>query len=317
LVVQELLRVEISRRLRPAGPPDTISAMLRIGEVEVLRADDGPFRLDGGAMFGVVPKPLWERECPADGKNRISMTCNCWLLRCGGPSTGSGRGRLVMVDAGMGRDWNEKLSSIYGLDESAPTLLDGLDRLGVRPEEVSTVLLTHLHFDHCGWATRPDGAGGHVPTFPRAEYLVHELEWADAHDPDCRDAASYLGHLYDPLEKAGQLRLLSGRDEIAVAEGLVAIPTGGHTRGHLAWRVDSGGRRALGPGELCPLTPHRRPKWIMGYDCYPIETLEAKRRLLGAAISGGWPVLLNHDPHNPAVRLRAEGRKVLFDPLEV
>jgi glyoxylase-like metal-dependent hydrolase (beta-lactamase superfamily II) len=282
--------------------------MLRIGEVEALCADDGPFRLDGGAMFGVVPRPLWERECPADGQNRITMTCNCWLLRCGD--------RLVTVDAGMGRDWDAKLSSIYGLEEDAPTLLDNLDRLGVRPGDVDTVLLTHLHFDHCGWATRPDGGGGHVPTFPNAEYLVHELEWADAHDPDCRDAPSYFDRLYDPLEAAGQLRLLSGRGEIAVAEGLTAIPAGGHTRGHLAWRIDSRGEHALGPAELCPLTPHRRPRWIMGYDCYPVQTLEAKRRLLGAATAGGWPVLLGHDPANPAVRLRAEGRKVLFDTLD-
>jgi len=283
--------------------------LLKIGGVEVLRADDGPFRLDGGAMFGIVPKPLWEKECPADERNRISMTCNCYVLNCSG--------RRVLVDAGMGRSWDEKNRSIYGLDENAPTLLDNLEKLGVALEDLDAVLLTHLHFDHCGWATRPDGAGGHAPAFPNAEYLVHELEWADAHDPGTRDAASYLPHLFDPLEKAGQLRLLPGRGELRVADGLVAIPTGGHTRGNLAWRVDSGGHYALGPGEICPLRPHRRTRWVMGYDLYPVETVAAKRKLLGAARDGGWAVLLNHDPEAPAGRIVPAEKGTDFEPLEL
>ena len=282
--------------------------MIRIGKVEVLRADDGPFRLDGGAMFGVVPKPLWERECPADDQNRISMTCNCYLVSAGG--------RRTLIDAGMGRSWDEKTRSLYGLDPVGLTLLDNLAALGVAPADVNRVLLTHLHFDHCGWATRRDDAGELRPTFPNAEYLVHTLEWEDAHDRQARAAASYAEELFDPLAAAGQLRLLQGTEEIDLGGGLLAIPTGGHTRGHLAWRIDSEGARALGPSELCPLAAHRRLRWIMAYDLYPVETLAAKRTLLAAAEAGGWAVLLNHQPAGPVGRLVRRGKDLDFEPLE-
>ena len=287
--------------------------MLRIGKVEILRADDGPFRLDGGGMFGVVPRTMWEKECPADDRNRIAMTANCYLSSAGG--------HRVLVDAGIGRSWDEKWRSIYGVDEAAPTLLDSLAALGVGPEDVDTVLLTHLHFDHCGWATRPDGAGGgggHRPTFPNAEYLVHQLEWEDAHDVEGRAAASYINHLFDPLEAAGLLRLLEGSGETAVTDWLTAIPTGGHTRGHLAWRIDSGGHNALGPSELCPLAAHRRARWIMAYDLYPVETLAAKRKLLTAAEAGNWPLLLNHETGTPAGRLvRTDPKHLDLAPVQI
>jgi len=284
--------------------------VLKVGKVEVRRAEDGPFYLDGGAMFGVVPKPLWEKEHPADEKNRIRMTCNCFLLTVGG--------RRVLVEAGMGTGWDEKFREIYGLDDSGPQLPGSLAALGVGLDEIDTVLLTHLHFDHCGWSTVPDGAGGHRPTFPNAEYLVHRLEWEDAHDHGSRAAASYIDHFFDPLEAAGQLRLLEGDDEIPVAEELTAIAAGGHTRGHLAWRIDSGGHSALGAADLCPLAAHRRPRWIMAYDLYPVETLAAKRRLLGAAESGGWLLLVGHDPDKPAGRLvRPDPKSLDFEPVEV
>jgi glyoxylase-like metal-dependent hydrolase (beta-lactamase superfamily II) len=286
--------------------------MFKVGKVEIELAGDGAFRLDGGAIFGVVPRKLWAAECPPDADNRVALSCNCWLLHMSD-------GRRILVDAGMGRDWDEKFRNIYSLSPGDATLLENLGRLGVSPEDVDVVLLTHLHFDHCGWAScaAADGSGKGRPTFPNAEYFVHRLEWEDAHDREGRAAASYMDRLYDPLQAAGQLRLLEGSGETALGGELFAIPTGGHTRGHLAWRLDSGGHHALGLADLCPLAPHRRPRWIPAYDLYPVETLAAKRRWLSAAEEGGWALLLNHEPIHPAGRLVRRGVKDLdFEPLE-
>jgi len=285
--------------------------MLRLGKIEIHRLDDGPFVLDGGQMFGTVPKVLWQRECPADADNRFAIACNCFLLVEGG--------RRTLVDAGVGRDWDDKSRRIYGLDPAAPTLMDRLGALGLGPGDIDRVLLTHLHYDHCGWATVPDGAGGsgsHRPAFTGAEYLVHRLEWDDAHDRDARAAASYFERFFDPLHTAGQLRILEGGPEIALGGGLGTLLTGGHTRGHMAWTLESAGHRALGLADLCPLAAHRRARWLTSFDLYPVEALAAKRRLLAAAEEGGWALLLNHEPDRPMRRPVRRGKDLDLDPLE-
>lgn len=288
-----------------AGDAATARAVIpsvTIGPYSVRFVSGGRFRLDGGAMFGVVPKTLWNRVAPADEKNRIRMGMNCLLIE--------GGGKRVLVDAGSGTKNDPKFREIYAI-ERPEGLLEELASLGVAPEGIDTVALTHLHFDHCGGGTTRDPDGSVRPTFPRARYLARRQEWNDAHHANERNRASYFPDNYDPLEASGQLTIHEGDVEILPGVSMRHLP--GHTLGHQGVFFDLAGQRALYTVDLIPTVAHLPLPYIMGYDLYPMMTLETKRAILADATRENWLFLFEHDPDTMAVRVAGSVEKVVAE----
>ncbi len=277
---------------------------MKIGRFEVHLLSDGRFRLDGGAMFGVVPKTLWERSDPPDEKNRVALELGCLLIR-------TPRGKNVLVDTGLSSkyDKNEKFRRIYAVERPA-TLGDALRSLGLAPSDIDYVINTHLHFDHAGGNTELGGDGKPSPQFPKARYVIQKEEWEDAQSPHERNQASYLPENYAPLDEHKQLELVTG--EFELEPGLKVLRSGGHTRGHQCVMIESEGRRAIYFGDLIPTMSHVPLPWIMAYDLFPVHTLEAKRGLLERALKEEWTLLFQHDPRQRAGKLvERDGRTVV------
>ncbi len=278
---------------------------MRIGDVEAHALTDGFFKLDGGAMFGIIPKPLWEKRIPADGRNRIRLGLNPMLLRAGGA--------IVVVETGIGGKFDPKFVDIYEIRRETP-LDASLAAHGIAPEQVDFVVLTHLHFDHCGGNTRLDSSGRPVPVFPNAKHVVQEAEWRAATAPDTRSKASYLGENILPIEEAGLVMRVRGETEIL--PGVRCIPTPGHTEGHQSVLVESRGRKLLFLGDLIPTASHVDPPYVMGYDVQPIVTVRGKEALLPRIASEGWTVYFEHDPGITFARIETDGRRFSAKPLE-
>lgn len=267
----------------------------RIETVEAER-----FRLDGGSMFGVVPRPLWERRHPADAKNRIQMVTRCLIAR--------GEGRVVIVDTGMGDDWSDREREIYDIDDANGSIAAACAARGIAPDDVTDVVLTHLHFDHGGGSTRADGAA----VFPGARYHVQrrQLDWARA--PSTKDRGSYREADFMPLWKEGRLELVDGPAELA--EGIEVLPVDGHTPAMQLVKVTDGTTTVLYMADLVPTRAHLRTPWVMAYDNEPLKTVQEKARWVGKAAEEGWVLFLEHDAATAALRVRA-GEKD-FEALE-
>ncbi|MFO7892372.1 MAG: MBL fold metallo-hydrolase [Longimicrobiales bacterium] len=273
-----------------------------IGDLTVHALEAGLQRLDGGAMFGVVPKPLWERRIEADGRNRIPLGLRCLLVET--PDA------LVLVDTGIGNKESEKFVDIYGVENAgSPTRLeDAIRAAGHAPDRVDIVVSTHLHFDHAGGNTRlhPDAAPGDdspppVPAFPQARYVVQREEFEFAHRDNERIQASYMTSNFDPVHEAGLWDLVEGDAE--VVPGVRVAKTPGHTPHHQSVFLESGGETACFLADLVPTTAHLPLPWIMGYDLEPLVTLESKRALLERARDREWLLIFEHDPVVPWGRL--------------
>jgi len=252
----------------------------------------GRLRLDGGAMFGIVPRPLWERRIPPDDKNRIPLAMRCLLLR--------GHGRTILVDTGLGHKADAKFEAIYGVDHAHSTLEGSLAQLGVAPEDVTDVLLTHLHFDHAGGATKRTQAGDLALTFPEADHYVQAAHWRWAHE-SVREEASFLAENLDPLDASGRLVLLDG--EASPFEHVALHIVDGHTRGQQLPRVTDGERSVFFAADLVPTSAHVPLLWGMAYDVEPLDTIREKERLLADAAREGWTVVFEHDSEVATARV--------------
>lgn len=274
-----------------------------LGRFRIHAIQAGWLRLDGGAMFGVVPKPLWERRLVPDERNRIPMGMRCLLVEH--------ESGLVLIDTGVGNKEDAKFRDIYGIANSGEDgrtwLEDGLRELGFGPADVTTVINTHLHFDHAGGNTRVAPDGTVAPSFPRARYVVQRGELGYATHTNERTAASYFPRNWDALASAGVLDLIDGEPEIV--SGIRAVRTPGHVPYHQSLLVDGGnGERALFLADVCPTHAHLPLPWIMGYDVEPLVTLESKRWLLKRCVDEGWLVVFEHDATVPWGRVTHDGK---------
>ncbi len=289
--------VLVELKQQAAHGPDLKVQHLSWGSLELTLLHDGPFKLDGGAMFGVVPRTLWEKRTPPDDRNRIQLAMRPLLVH--------GDWGRMLIDCGAGDKMSEKERDIYGLDRSH-ALDAALREAGTSKEAIDFVLATHLHFDHFGGATAHVGER-HVPTFPRARYLIRAAEWEDATHPHERNRASYLQHDFVPLQPAGVVDFYDG-DQV-IKPGVRVVRTGGHTGQHQIVFVESGGRTAVFVADLIPTIAHIQAPWIMGYDLFPVETLMFKKRFIREAVEREYLIVFEHDPHVAAGYIRERDGK--------
>jgi len=254
---------------------------------QLLRA--GSFRLDGGSMFGIVPKPLWATLAAPDKRNRINLQTNCLLLDDGS--------HKVLIETGYGGKWSDKDRDIFHLEDRA--ILDALREVNVEPAEIDHIIVTHLHFDHAGGLTHFKGDGEASSSFPGAEIIVQKTEWDDALANRTTMKKTYLRDHLDPI--AGQVQLIEGEAEIL--PGLRVWPMIGHTWGHQAVRFEDSDGIVCFPGDVMPTVNHAGAAFNMGYDMLPWDNMRSKRSLLKRAAEEGWRIVIGHEVGEPVVRI--------------
>lgn len=278
---------------------------MHFGDIEVLFLDAGAFGLDGGAMFGVVPKPLWEKKSPPDEKNRIRMRANSLLIRA--------QHKNVLIETGNGTKMDPKQRSIYAVQDGDP-LLDALAHNGVKPEQIELVINTHLHFDHAGGNTRVV-KNRILPTFRRARYVVQRGELEHAMNPTERDRASYFQENFAPISKEGLWDLVEGDTQVLPGISVARIP--GHNADIQAVTITGGGKTLAFVADLLPTRHHIPLPWIMAYDLYPLQTLETKRQWIPRMVAEGWIVVFGHDPDVAAATLHERAGKIEIEPVDL
>jgi glyoxylase-like metal-dependent hydrolase (beta-lactamase superfamily II) len=277
---------------------------LEVGEFEITRLMDGTFLVDGGAMFGVVPRTLWEKRATPDRENRIALALNCYLIR--------GPGSTILVETGVGPDVDRRHIDFYSFRRE-PGLFGLLERMGIGPESIDVVVNSHLHFDHCGGNTVRTGDKGWRPAFPSARYAVQRGEWEQALHPVERDRPSYIPARLKSLDKSGALDLLEG--DAVIRDGVEAVVIPGHTAFHQGLKVTSRGRTFFYFGDTVPTAAHIDLPYIMSYDLFPVETFANKKKLYERAVAEEWVVAFSHDVRHAFGTLRPDARRCAFIPL--
>lgn len=276
---------------------------LRMGRFELHQVRDGTFALDGGAMFGVIPRPLWEKKHRPDERNRIELALRCLLIVDGK--------RKILVDDGMGEAWSAKERDIYKLDRSQFDLDRELARAGCSRAEITDVILTHLHFDHGGGTVTRSAAGEPALAFPNAVHHLQRRNWAWAHHASEKDRGSFRSETFKLLERSGKLHLMDGQHELL--PGVELFLSEGHTVGLQLVRVTDGDRGVVFCGDLIPTSSHFKPSWAMAYDLYPLTLMEEKKMLLAQAVEERWILFFEHDPEIAGCTVREEEGETVVD----
>lgn len=271
------------------------------GAFKLYSIETGRFRLDGGAMFGVVPKTLWSRQIDVDENNRILMAMRCLLIES------QETGRCYLVDNGIGTKFDDKMASIYQIDTGHSDLLSSLAHHGFEPGDITDLIFTHLHFDHCGGTTYYDESGSLAHRFPDARYHVTKAHWHTATHPNAREKASFLSDNIQPIGASERLHLVDEHHRFE--EGLTTLPVSGHTKGQQLPKIDDGERSIVFAADLLPTHVHVPLPWVMGYDMYPARTLQEKEYYLESAVENNWYFYLEHDAEQELVSIAKEDGK--------
>ncbi len=279
---------------------------MKIGKFQVDVFVENRSHVDGGMMFGVIPKTLWARNIEVNKDNLIAMDTNIFVIRTGE--------KTLVVDTGLGDMLDDRQKKMYGIVQPS-NMNKGLADLGLAPKDINYVIQTHLHLDHVGGAVVDDGHGKPVPRFPRATYIAQKIEWNAANNPDVRSYAAYDKTKFMPLLEHGQLKLIDGNTELL--PGIKLVLTGGHTLGHQGVIVESEGVRLLLFADIVPMTNHLRPAYVSSADLFPLDTIKIKKELLPELARHGWYLGFDHDTEIKVARIIDTGDKLVAEKIEV